>query len=363
METAAPSHDPSWCLRSTQLCFTPRPSPLIARRHTWPSCNPPTWRASVQSPSPHPSVRFGIGSAKIKQTYATFCRNSWPSDLCHTCRGSGPGNTSSETSPEEEDSDNFLDITPVVENKESSNGESKSISEDDWRSFRARLVVGEQSGSALLDSDGHAKESLPGALSKKWAHPIPFPETGCLLVATEKLDGQAPFERSVILLLRLGSSKPQDGPFGIILNRPILHTTKESEPITERMAQMLQNCRLYYGGPLPADIFLLMRMTEGFSHLEEIMPGVFYGYVHGLQQAADLTSQDKVLHDFRFYVGYAGWDFNQLRDEIAEGFWWVAACSPDLIREASSDSLWQEVLMSMGGEYAEIGKKLEGDGL
>lgn len=235
--------------------------------------------------------------------------------------------------------------------------------EEDWRSFRARLVEGEHLESALSDSGDLGKDSLQRALNKNWAHALPFPETGCLLVATEKLDGQPPFERSVILLLRLGSSKPQDGPFGIILNRPILHTTKESEPITERMAQMLQNCRLFYGGPLPADIFLLMQAAEGFSHSEEIMPGVYYGYAHGLQQAADLTSQDKLLNDFRFYVGYAGWDFNQLKDEIAEGFWWVAACSPELLKEVASDSLWQEVLVSMGGDYAEIGRKSQGDGL
>lgn len=354
MEIAAPSHDP-WCLGS-QACLTQNTSResrlhVHGRRHTWRSWNSPTLRAVLQF---HNRVRYGIGSAKSSQFNAA---NFWVSECCHICRGSGEGNSSAETSPEE-DSDKFLDTTPVIKNEE-----SQDTSEDDWRAFRARLVVGEQSGSVLLDSADHDKESLPRALSKKWAHPLPFPESGCLLVATEKLDGQPPFERSVILLLRLGSSKPHEGPFGIILNRPILHTARDSEPITERMAQMLQNCRLFYGGPLPADIFLLMRTAEGFSHLEEIMPGVFYGYAHGLQQAADLTSQDKILHDFRFYVGYAGWDFNQLKDEIAEGFWWVAACSPDLIKEVPSDSLWREVLMSMGGEYAEIGKKLQGDGL
>ncbi|KAI5070227.1 hypothetical protein GOP47_0014570 [Adiantum capillus-veneris] len=316
MEAVAPSHDP-WCSSRSEAYFAIAHLRLQGLRNTWRSFNSPAWRASAHSANPHASLRLGIGSAAVNQVSTRF-NTQYLLDFehCHVCRGSAPRDSNGETAPEEEDHDKVLESTPTVRNEGSLNAENKGAGEDDWRAFRARLVVGEQAESAGSDHQGH--EGLPRALSKKWAHPIPFPETGCLLVATEKLDGQAPFERSVILLLRLGSGKPQDGPFGIILNRPILHMTKESEPITERMAQMLRNCRLFYGGPLPADIFLLMQMTDGFNHLEEIMPGVYYGYAHGLQQVADLTIQDKILNDFRFYVGYAGWDFNQLKDEIAE---------------------------------------------
>lgn len=360
MDAVAPSQDP-WCSRS-EACYSNAHLRLQGLRNTWRPSNFPAWRASAYAANPHASLRLGVGSASINPFSARFTSHFLlNSEHCHVCRGSGPRDDNQETSPEEEDCDKVLDTTPLVRNGESSNAGNRDASEDDWRAFRARLVVGEQVESASSDHQG--QERVPRAFSKKWAHPIPFPETGCLLVATDKLDGQAPFERSVILLLRLGSAKPQDGPFGVILNRPILHMTKESEPVTERMAQMLRNCRLFYGGPLPADIFLLMQMSDGFKHLEEIMPGVYYGYAHGLQQVADLTIQDKILNDFRFYVGYAGWDFNQLKDEIAEGFWWVVACSPDLIKEVQSDTLWQEVLTSMGGEYAEIGRKSQGDSL
>ncbi|MCO5599070.1 hypothetical protein L7F22_053169 [Adiantum nelumboides] len=361
MEAVAPSHDP-WCISRSEACFAIAHLRLQGLRNTWRSCNSPVWRASAHSANPHASLRLGIGSPSVNQFAARFNNKSllnFAPEHSPICRGSAPGDSNGDTSPEEEDRDKALETTPTVKNEGSLNAESKGAGEDDWRAFRARLVVGEQAESAGLDYQG--LESVPRALNKKWAHPIPFPETGCLLVATNKLDGQAPFERSVILLLRLGSGKPQDGPFGVILNRPILHMTKESEPITERMAQMLRNCRLFYGGPLPADIFLLMQMKDGFNNLEEIIPGVYYGYAHGLQQVADLTVQDKILNDFRFYVGYAGWDFNQLKDEIAEGFWWVAACSPELLKEVQIDVLWQEVLTSMGGEYAEIGRKSQGD--
>lgn len=358
-------------VRSQVCCLSIRPHASVRRRacRTW---DPPTWRAAAQSQSPRASPTFCSGPAKTSAKSAPFIRK-WPTDFCpdsrHVCRGIGQGSSSGEAFPEEEDSDKVLDSTPpILEGSTSSSGgnTAENTGEEDWRAFRARLVAGEQSESTILQPDDQEKGrqgSTAGILGKKWAHPIHVPETGCLLVATEKLDGQVPFERSVILLLRLGSNKPRDGPFGIILNRPILHTTNESEPITEAMAQMLQNCRLFYGGPLASDIFLLMREAEGHDALEEIMPGVYYGYADGLQQAAEFAKDDSILHDFRFFVGYAGWNLDQLKDEIAEGLWCVAACSPDLIRGASSDSLWQEVLMSMGGDYAELSKKSKGDGV
>jgi len=51
-----------------------------------------------------------------------------------------------------------------------------------------------------------------------------------VLVATEELDGNGTFERTVILLLSLGSRDAYDGPFGIILNRPLYTKMKHVNP-------------------------------------------------------------------------------------------------------------------------------------
>jgi hypothetical protein len=68
-----------------------------------------------------------------------------------------------------------------------------------------------------------SKASLgdPVQLPQKWAHAITMPEAGCVLVATEALDDDSIFERTVIFLLKLGSRGTFDGPFGVILNRPL----------------------------------------------------------------------------------------------------------------------------------------------
>ncbi|KAL3578168.1 hypothetical protein D5086_019672 [Populus alba] len=117
----------------------------------------------------------------------------------------------------------------------------------DWREFRANLFAQEKAGKAESDAHnqtGTPQESKP--LGLKWAHPIPVPETGCVLVATEKLDG-----------------------------------------------------------------------------------------------------------------------LDQLREEIESDYWYVAACSSNLIcggsSGSSSESLWEEILQLMGGHYSELSRKPKRD--
>jgi putative AlgH/UPF0301 family transcriptional regulator len=99
--------------------------------------------------------------------------------------------------------------------------------------------------------------------------------------------------------------------------------------------------------------------------LEKIMNNIYYGFSDGsqLQHFEKLVEIEDGKGHFRNFLGYAGWDFHQLENEIDQEFWYVAACSSDLIMETPSESLWQEILMAMGGEYAEVSKRMRTDGL
>ncbi|KAJ6744704.1 TRANSPORTER putative (DUF179)-RELATED [Salix purpurea] len=200
----------------------------------------------------------------------------------------------------------------------------------DWREFRANLFAQEKAGKAESNAHnqtGTPQESKP--LGLKWAHPIPVPETGCVLVATEKLDGVRTFERTVVLLLRSGTRHPQEGPFGVVINRPLNKKTKLEE-------------------------------------FEEVIPGLCFGARNSLDEAAALVKKGVLKpQDFRFFVGYAGWQLDQLREEIESDYWYVAACSSNLIcggsSGSSSETLWEEVLQLMGGQYSELSRKPKRD--
>lgn len=127
----------------------------------------------------------------------------------------------------------------------------------DWREFRATLFAREQTESAdsIRGPDGSHMESKP--LGLKWAHPISLPETGSVLVATEKLDGVRTFERTVVLLLRSGTRHPQEGPFGVVINRPLHKKIKHMKPNNLELATTFADCSLHFGGPLEASMFLL----------------------------------------------------------------------------------------------------------
>ncbi|CAM9003555.1 unnamed protein product [Rhodiola kirilowii] len=194
----------------------------------------------------------------------------------------------------------------------------------DWREFRASLFAQEQAEKVDHNEKSGSHKSKP--LGLKWAHPIAVPEAGCVLVATEKLDGVQTFERTVVLLLKSGTRHPQEGPFGVVINRPLHKKIKHMKPTNLDLATTFADCTLHFGG---------------------------------------LVKKGSVKpEDFRFFMGYAGWQLDQLRQEIESEYWYVASCSPNLIYGSSPDSsemLWEEILQLMGGQYSDLSRKPKQD--
>lgn len=221
----------------------------------------------------------------------------------------------------------------------------------DWRSFRAQLYFNEQ-------YDAKSSVNNPGVkIGDKWAHPLVEPEKGCLLIATEKLDGSHIFERTVILLLSSGARRL--GPVGVILNRPSLMSIKEaSETIfadDADIAAAFAGRPLFFGGPLEECFFILGPQAQAAAGgdvvartglFEEVMPGLHYGTRETVGCAAELAKRGVVgVRDFRFFDGFCGWEREQLRDEVRAGLWHVAACSAAVLGLATvvKGGLWEEV--------------------
>lgn len=231
----------------------------------------------------------------------------------------------------------------------------------DWREFRATMFAREQAEIVDAGSDSHEPQT-DKALGLKWAHPISLPETGSILVATEKLDGVRTFERTVVLLIRSGTRHPQEGPFGIVINRPLHKKMRHMKPNNVELATMFANCSLHFGGPLDANMFLLKTAEKSkLPGFEEVIPGLCFGARNSLHEAMRLVKKGVLEpQDFRFFVGYAGWQLDQLREEIKSNYWYVAACSANLVFGSSADSsegLWEEILQLMGDEYSDLSRK------
>lgn len=233
----------------------------------------------------------------------------------------------------------------------SSGDEEKPFVDADWRSFRAKLIAGEQS---LIDPDTVVNQGPTISIGNKWAHTIHEPEKGCLLIATEKLNGVHIFERTVVLLLSTGPV----GPTGIILNRPSLMSIKEMRSTALDVAGTFSDRPLFFGGPLEEGLFLVSPNggpgSDGVGNsgvFDEVMKGLYYGTKESVGCAAEMVKRNVVGADnFRFFDGYCGWEKEQLRDEIGAGYWTVAASSPAVIglSNVGSVGLWEEILGLMG---------------
>lgn len=248
----------------------------------------------------------------------------------------------------------------LPESSSPSDDGKKPMIDSDWRSFRAKLVAGEQllrpqveEPSSSVDLDTVVDHPPLITIGDKWAHTIHEPEKGCLLIATEKLDGVHIFERTVILLLSTGPL----GPSGVILNRPSLMSIKETRSTALDIAGTFSDRPLFFGGPLEEGLFLVSPEGEGDDGVgksgvfDEVMKGLYYGTKETVGCAAEMVKRNMIgLGDFRFFDGYCGWEREQLRDEIRAGYWTVAACSPTVIGLGSVGSvgLWEEILGLMG---------------
>ncbi|PIN12493.1 hypothetical protein CDL12_14874 [Handroanthus impetiginosus] len=108
--------------------------------------------------------------------------------------------------------------------------------------------------------------------------------------------------------------------------------------------------------------------TTGLVGFEQVMPGVYFGSRNSLDEASGLVKKGTLKpQDFRFFIGYAGWQIDQLREEIESDYWYLAACSANLIfgcsqnNATSAGGLWEEILQLMGGHYSDLSRKPKQD--
>lgn len=124
------------------------------------------------------------------------------------------------------------------------------------------------------------------------------------------------FEKTEILIVEHN----EKGAMGFILNSK--HPRKLNELIEFNDCPPLS---MYTGGPVDQEhlFFIHLRpdLIEGGTHIKE---GVYLG--GNFKQAIEQLKLNQLkYHQVKVFVGYAGWDTNQLEEEIAEGSWFTTS--------------------------------------
>lgn len=189
-------------------------------------------------------------------------------------------------------------------------------------------------------------------------------EQGCILIASSTLTESSPFSSHlhevVIFLVRHSS----EGSVGLILNRPTILTMERTMIRNDAGSSQIQETfgenRLYCGGNRDQETIKILHRYGDILPGKEIIPGVFVS-------DALSTAPDQYRHcntnAFKFFSGFEYWAPGELQKELEMGLYITASCSRTLVLKNCLSlpiPLWAEVLLRMGGEYAEEAVRIYG---
>lgn len=288
-------------------------------------------------------------SSKLYARHASKCRGGVPSKVlqagcrrrcsqlaCSASEAGGQGDDASSSVP---------DTLPI------------SAVDTDWREFRARLIASTRSaessavaGTSTVDADGAGSALESGA--NLWAHEVPGPEKGALLLAHPQMfrGSQTYFSLAAVLLLDHDAS----GSYGVILNRPTQYHMAQLQTDIPPLHAFPGN-RLFLGGDVGETAMVVLTRQHNVEGAVEVMRGVYLCNIVAAEAAVKAGVAEP--NDFRFYAKYAGWGAGQLASECKAGVWFCAAASAALALSDEAEhgrELWHQVLEQMGGDYSRV---------
>lgn len=171
------------------------------------------------------------------------------------------------------------------------------------------------------------------------------PKTGRLLIS-EPFMADPNFKRSVVLLTEHGA----EGSVGYILNQ--VGNLLLKDVIQDLWAADNQ---IYFGGPVAADtLHFIHRAYDKLQSGEEIGNGIYWG--GNFETLKILINTNAIAeNEIKFFMGYSGWDIEQLNREIEQNAWMVSDI-PDsnTIFGNDDEQLWRDVIVNLGPKYAHV---------
>ena len=165
---------------------------------------------------------------------------------------------------------------------------------------------------------------------------------GNLLIAEPSSVYDQPFNRSIVLLTEYN----EEGTVGFIINKPLDYSINDLIPtITAEFS-------VFYGGPVsPENVYFIHNVPNIITDGIEISSGLFWGG-NFENTIAEINNGTIKKDNIRFFIGYSGWEIEQLEDEIISKYWVVVdnKYQNDILSKEASD-FWKEKIQELGGDY------------
>ena len=165
---------------------------------------------------------------------------------------------------------------------------------------------------------------------------------GDLLIAKPSLLGDYTFNRVVILL----ADHTDSGTVGFVLNKPL------DLSLRDIVDAVTVDFTIYDGGPVEVNnLFFVHNRPDLIPQSVAIADTLYWG--GDFEMVVKLVNSKALKsNEIRFFLGYSGWDANQLKAELKQDSWKVMKnLFPNLL-ETSSENIWKTFMQKLGAKYA-----------
>lgn len=164
-------------------------------------------------------------------------------------------------------------------------------------------------------------------------------QPGHIIISTALLD-ETEFEKTAIVI----TEHNEKGTIGYVFNQRFPRKFNELEEFKHSIP-----VPLYKGGPVQTDMLYFMhRRPDLIPNGEPVTGNVCMG--GDFKTAVQLLNNAQLKSgDVRLYIGYCGWDANELEAEIKEGSWQLTNATVEVVFTDSPVSIWDELHDTMHG--------------
>ena len=161
---------------------------------------------------------------------------------------------------------------------------------------------------------------------------------GTLLISKPSLEDEN-FEQSVVFITECNNN----GATGFVINNPFPRTLNALVEFKHALP-----FKLYDGGPVEKEhLFFIHQRPDLITGSTLILGNIYFG--GDFKQAVQHINQKNILaNDIKIFVGYCGWDDEQLQEEIAEGSWLPVDGHAQTIFSTNTVLLWKELYATNG---------------
>lgn len=165
---------------------------------------------------------------------------------------------------------------------------------------------------------------------------------GSLLISEPFMEDEN-FKKSIILICEHGK---EEGTLGFVLNHPTEFML--SDLIDDVKGSAIN---VNFGGPCELDsLHYIHTLGEQIPDSTNLGNGLYWG--GEFEVVIDMINNGIGNDDnIRFYLGFSGWTFDQLMQELEESSWIIGHSSKEIIFDYPPTEMWQRVLKGMGTAY------------